>query len=558
MTRQRICSLSSRQTWIGSLASLLSLGWVFALQPVSAGSSGSTVASEPILFGVYAHIRSTEMFKKMEPFRDYLQEGLHRKGIRRAVALKIYSTYGDGIDALVRGEVDIVRFGPVSYVLVKEKNPHIRLLAMESNGGRKWFNGIISVPQESPVRALDQLQGKRIAFGSRRSTTGRYLAQAALVRVGVYSEDLEEHVYLGRHDKVAFAVASGIYDAGATNENTFHKYAASKGLRKIAEYPCVTKPWVAHQSMDTVLFEALQAILLELRDPLILKTIQREGLLAAQDSDYDLIREGMQLAREFDKESLTFAVYTSEKPSEVYRKVRPVLDVLEQMNARAGIGGRFRIKLYRTYDGAIDALVRGDADLGRLGPVSYVLAKERNPNIRLLARENNIERGNRGVFVVAGNSPMKTIGQLRGKTLAFGNRYSTTGRYLAQAMLVKAGIRAEDLAGYNYLGRHDRVVFAVAASNYDAGVVRESIYRKYRPTKKLKVIGQFEAPEKAWVVRMDLDDALFMVMQQTLLEIKDTTTLQALGQSGFVPVSDADYDIAREGMRVARYFEVPP
>ncbi|MCP4042533.1 MAG: PhnD/SsuA/transferrin family substrate-binding protein, partial [Gammaproteobacteria bacterium] len=442
---------------------------------------------------------------------------------------RIYSTYGDGIDALVHGKVDFVRFGPVSYVLAKERNPHIRLLAMESNGGKKLFNGVISVPLGSPTHTLGQLQGKRIAFGNSRSTTGRYLAQAALARAGVYSEDLAKYVYMGRHDKVAFAVATGAYDAGATNENTFHKYAASKGLRKIAEFPCVTKPWAARQGMDEMLFEALREILLELRDPKVLKAIKRDGLLPAQDRDYDLIREGMRLAREFGEKSLTFAVYTSEKPSVVYQAVKPVLDVLEQGNAQGEGGSRFRIKIFRTYDGTIDALVHGDVDLGRLGPASYVLTKEQNPNIRLLAREANREREAEGVFVVAGDSPLMMLGQLRGKTMAFGNRRSTAGRYLAQATLVQAGIRAEDLKDFNYLGRHDRVIYAVAAGNYEAGVVRDKVYHKYGTAKGLKVIGRFATPEKIWVTRADLDDALFAAIRQNLLGITDKRALQVLG-----------------------------
>ncbi|MCP4042513.1 MAG: PhnD/SsuA/transferrin family substrate-binding protein, partial [Gammaproteobacteria bacterium] len=108
------------------------MSWLCAWQTASASSSDS-MSARPVQFGVYAHVRSTEMYKKMEPFRNHLQEELQRRGIGRAVELRIYSTYGDGIDALVHGKVDFVRFGPVSYVLAKERNPHIRLLAMESN-----------------------------------------------------------------------------------------------------------------------------------------------------------------------------------------------------------------------------------------------------------------------------------------------------------------------------------------------------------------------------------------------------------------------------------------
>ncbi|MBF0248728.1 MAG: PhnD/SsuA/transferrin family substrate-binding protein, partial [Alphaproteobacteria bacterium] len=127
----------------------------------------------------------------------------------------------------------------------KEKNDGLRILAVESNDGRKTFDGVIAVPTASPARSLGDLRGKTIAFGDPNSTTGRYLAQAALVRAGLAARDFVGIEYLGRHDKVAFAVGAGNYDDGAMNENTFNKYAADKGLRAIATFPCATKPWVA-------------------------------------------------------------------------------------------------------------------------------------------------------------------------------------------------------------------------------------------------------------------------------------------------------------------------
>ncbi|MET0119279.1 MAG: phosphate/phosphite/phosphonate ABC transporter substrate-binding protein [Sedimenticola sp.] len=265
----------------------------------AAGESASTGNRQPLVFGVYTHIRSTEMYKKMSPLLRYLRQDLAARGFDVDLQMKIYPSYESAIDALSRGEIDFSRFGPVSYVLAKEKNPGLQLLVMESNNGSKRFNGVISVPKNSPINSLEELRGKRVAFGARRSTTGRYLAQSAMVQAGILARDLADHTYLGRHDKVAFAVASGQYDAGATNENTFYKYADSKGLKKVAEFPCVTKPWIAREGMDFNLFHGLRESLLALKDKAVLKTIKRNGFLPAEDGDYDLIREGIDAAGDF-------------------------------------------------------------------------------------------------------------------------------------------------------------------------------------------------------------------------------------------------------------------
>jgi len=273
--------------------------WLLTALGAHAGQPSDTPSKSAsrLTLGVYAHIRSTEMLPKMAPLQAYLGKALAREGIPVEIDLRIFPSYTRAIDALVQGEVDFARYGPVSYVIAKERNPNIRLLAMESNNGKKTFNGVISVPLDSPIQSVQDLRGKRIAFGDRRSTTGRYLSQAALLEAGIDARDLAGYTYLGRHDKVAFAVAAGNYDAGATNENTFHKYASSKGLRKILEFPCVTKPWVAREGLAPEIFSALRRALLELKDPEVLKTVNRDGLLPADGADYDPIRKAMALAK---------------------------------------------------------------------------------------------------------------------------------------------------------------------------------------------------------------------------------------------------------------------
>lgn len=540
---------------LGILAAILCLASLTAgaVDVPLARDSGEPAIGR-LTFGVYAHIRSTEMFKNMAPLRRYLQASMADKGVPVAVELKIFSSYVEAIDALSSAQVDFVRFGPVSYVLAKRKNPAIRLLAMESNGGKTRFNGVISVPADAPIVSVEDLRGKRFAFGNRRSTTGRYLAQAALVRAGIYGRDLADYAYLGRHDKVAFALAADSYDAGALNENTYRKYAESKGLRALLEFPCVTKPWIAREGLDEATFVALRAALLELKDAEVLQAIKRSGLLPASDADYDLIREGMALAEQFEDDSLSFAIYTSERPSVVYNTARPVLDRLEQALAAEGSTDRILIKVFRSYRDGIDALVRGDVDFGRFGPASYALAADQNSKLRVLVREDKEGGTPNGVFIVAAGSPIATVNQLKGKTFAFGNRHSTSGRYLAQAELVKAGLDSADLKGYSYLGRHDRVAYVVAAGNYDAGALRESVLRKYDIAKQVRVIHSFPVPHKVWIAREDMEDELFDALRVGLLRERDRRALDILGISGFKPFDEREYDSVRTGIRISEQF----
>jgi phosphonate transport system substrate-binding protein len=255
--------------------------------------------AETITFGIYTSDKPTVMYQKFKPIIDYLEDRITQNGSNATVKMKIFPSYGAAVDALVEGNVDFVRFGPASYILAKNRNDNIRLLAMEHKKNKKRFYGVFIVLQNSSINSIKDLKGKSFAFGDKNSTIGRYLSQAELVEAGIRSADLSRYGYLGRHDKVALAVAVGNYDAGVVKENTFKKYAESKGLKKIAQFPNVTKPWVMRAGFDDNLFAILRQALLELKEKKTLKALKQDGFLVAEDSDYDFVRQGMRLSEEF-------------------------------------------------------------------------------------------------------------------------------------------------------------------------------------------------------------------------------------------------------------------
>ena len=261
--------------------------------------------SEPVrelVFGVYTSDAATEMVKQFSPALDVLEVALGEQlGERVKISLKVASTYEGGVEDLTSGRVDFARMGPASYVMAKELNPGVRILAMESKKGSKTFNGVICVREGSDIESVAQLKGKRFAFGDARSTIGRFLAQELLVENGIRSENLEGFDYLGRHDKVGMAVGSGMYAAGALKEGTFKKLvAAGEPIQVIASFPNVTKPWIARAGMAPELFDGLQKVLLAMDDEKALGALKKDGFLPGDDADYDSIRSAIEASHSFD------------------------------------------------------------------------------------------------------------------------------------------------------------------------------------------------------------------------------------------------------------------
>ena len=257
--------------------------------------------------------------------------------------------------------------------------------------------------------------------------------------------------------------------------------------------------------------------------------------------------------------TLNFGVYQSEKATVMYRKFTPVLDYMnDDLDHRLSRPVDVRLTIFKSYEEGIEALAKGEIDFCRFGPASYITAKNRQHGIELLGLElDNGERRFKGAIVVQRDSTIHSLAELKGKRVAFGDSNSTIGRYLAQAELARAGVHADDLAKFQYLGRHDRVALAVEIGDFDAGSMRLSALEDLNKKGKLRVLATFENVGQPWVVRAGTEPAVVDALKQSLYAIKDPAILKELKITGIVPTSDDEYAIVREGMRNAEEFSRP-
>ena len=275
-------------TFKNAFAILLFL-W-FGLLPVF------TYAQTELNFGVYTSDKPTEMVRKFRPLLKAIESNVSESfGKPIKIRLQVFRNYELGIEGLVSGRVDFARFGPASYVEAKRINPNLRILALESKQGEKVFQGVICVREDSAIQQVADLRGKSFAFGDPRSTIGRYLSQQYLIEHSIKSSDLAHYQYLGRHDKVGMAVGAGQFDAGALKESTFKKLLDKKvPIRAIATFPNVTKPWIARSGLSEPIYYALRRALLNMRDPVALKGIKKDGFLPGDETDFVTIRKAIE------------------------------------------------------------------------------------------------------------------------------------------------------------------------------------------------------------------------------------------------------------------------
>lgn len=254
---------------------------------------------------------------------------------------------------------------------------------------------------------------------------------------------------------------------------------------------------------------------------------------------------------------LVFGTYAADKPSATVRKYRPFLTFLEtRMEALLDEEVTINLRISKDYEASIDDLASGRVDFARFGPASYVHAMDRNSGISIIAMESKKgEKRFKGVIAVHKDSAIENVEDLVGLSFAFGDELSTIGRYLSQSYLLDAGISANDLHGYSYLGRHDLVGEAVGAGKFSAGALKESTFKELvAKGVPIRALASFDNVTKPWLARSDLDPRVFEAMQRVMLSADNEEIVKRVAKNGFLAGIDADYDFVRRAMKRSRDF----
>jgi phosphonate transport system substrate-binding protein len=149
-------------------------------------------------------------------------------------------------------------------------------------------------------------------------------------------------------------------------------------------------------------------------------------------------------------------------------------------------GIHFDVRVGQSYGAVVEAMAAEQVDLGFFGAVSYLQAKTR-AGAELLAV--SVEKGSSvyyaGIFV-RGDSRLKTLADMKGKSLALGDPGSTSSFAYPLAMLIDAGIDpVKDLSKLVLAGSHVNALTACAEGHVDAAAASFISLEKAVDEKKL-------------------------------------------------------------------------
>ena len=275
------------------------MGWGGRLAGLLAGllaAGAAAGAPVPLVLAVQPYLPPEEIVRRFTPLAEALAGSAGRP-----VVVRVGVSYADNIAAIGTDSVDIAYLGPASYVRLTSRFGTKPLLARQVINGDPMLHGEIIVRQDSTIRSLGDLKGKRFAFGDPEST-GSHIVPAAMLReAGVPEGALAQAAFLHAHRNVALAVLAGDFDAGAVHEDIFREYAP-RGLRALAHQPPIADHlFVASARLSAAEVDTLRHALQELPDTPAGKAAMAAidpgmtALVAARDGDYDSLRALMQL-----------------------------------------------------------------------------------------------------------------------------------------------------------------------------------------------------------------------------------------------------------------------
>ena len=246
-----------------------------------------------------------------------------------------------------------------------------------------------------------------------------------------------------------------------------------------------------------------------------------------------------------------------ESPTELARKAAPLVKYLEKT-----LGMKVEFTPVTDYAASVEALANKQVDLAWYGGFTFVQANVRSGGkaIPLVQREEDEKF--RSVFITADPS-IKTLADLKGKTVSFGSQSSTSGHLMPRSYLLQAHIDPDkDFKRVAYSGAHDATIAAVAAGKVDAGALNISVWEKFVTEGKVdsnKVKVFYTTPgyfDYNWTVHADLPAAqrekltkAFLSLNRNSAEGREILDLQRATR--FIPTQADNYKGIEQAARSA-------
>jgi phosphonate transport system substrate-binding protein len=252
------------------------------------------VCENEILIGLIPEENIFNQMDRHRPLSAYLS-----KKIGTPVRFTILSRYGDVMDRFASRKMDGAFFGVFTGVLAMEKinaEPVARPVNLD---GSSTVQSYIFVRNNSGIRNVQDMAGKRIIFVDRATVTGylfalSYFREHGIVNLNTYFRDVS---FTGSHGSTIYAVLDGRADVGTVRSKIFQMLTAKDHtireelaiIARSQEFPDTT--FFLRKDLPQFIRSQIKAALLGMdRDPEgveVLKKLEAKKFTEAKKEDFE-------------------------------------------------------------------------------------------------------------------------------------------------------------------------------------------------------------------------------------------------------------------------------
>lgn len=243
--------------------------------------------------------------------------------------------------------------------------------------------------------------------------------------------------------------------------------------------------------------------------------------------------------------TLRVGVLPDESPERLRQRYEPLLDhISEQLQIT------YELVIPSSYTELLSLFTERSIDLAYFGGFTYVKARQQAGAVPLVMRRIDIRFTS--YILVAGDSTAESLQDLRGKTISFGSKLSTSGHLMPRVFLEQQNISPESFFDeIEYSGAHDKTAYRVRDGGVDVGVANAATVRSMLMDGRLDrddIRILWETPPYAnyvWAIRPEFDDASRTGLHNAFLLLspeidRHAAILAGVNAKGFIS-ADANY-----------------
>jgi len=248
--------------------------------------------SSRIKIGLIPEQDIRQMAQRYGPLAEYLSKKLNCR-----VTLVYLDNYAELCDKFIYQQLDAAFFGSFSYALTHVK-AGIQPLARPDYQGVSTYRGLIVVREDSKIRNIADMQGKRLALVHQATYAGYlyplfYFKQRGVKNPQAYFSQI---IFAGSHDNSIFAVLSGQADVATPKDLIYQRIIkenpdlAKKLLILAVSDPVPSNALCVSKDFDPVLRNKLNDALLNLNNDEkakpALEALGASRFIKTKDEDY--------------------------------------------------------------------------------------------------------------------------------------------------------------------------------------------------------------------------------------------------------------------------------